>query len=307
LVALSLWPIGLDGLDASDANPTSSYAEASQRFDAWAEPESDLNVFEPCRSGLYGTGERTAVSVVFFHGLTNCPRQFQELAETLQENGVNVVVLRAPEHGIASDDSASIGDVGYANSFTADDMREWADTSVDIGEGLGEQVRVLGLSMGGVAAAWVAQHREVDRVVAVSPALTLHGVPDFVQYAFPNLFTRIPHFSVEAAPTLDHAYPGTTPAGAAEMYRMAREVLRSADDRPPKTTDLVVITNAADDQIDNNDVDELVARWLAHGADVATSRFPADAALPHDVVDSGQKTGNTALTWPVFLEALQAP
>ena len=58
-------------------------------------------------------------------------------------------------------------DVGIAES-----------AAVDIAAGLGDEVRVLGLSMDGVVAAWTAQERsDVDRVVAISPALTIPFVP----------------------------------------------------------------------------------------------------------------------------------
>ncbi len=305
ITALALWPVSLDDLHEARERPASTYTEAEARFEEWASDETALNVFEPCRSALYGTGDRTDVAVVLLHGLTNCPRQFQEMAETLQSEGMNVVVLRAPEHGIATPDGQRIGDVHFVDDFTAEEMRDWSNASVDVASGLGRDVRVLGLSMGGATAAWTAQHREVDRVVAVAPALTLHGMPGVVDYAFPNFFTRIPHFQVRTDPTLDHAYAGEAPAGAAEMLRLSREVLHSAQSDPPLTREIVVVTNEADTQVDNGEIDGLVEDWRAHGADVTTESFPASLDLPHDVVDEQQATAQTDITYPVLLEALR--
>ncbi|NHA68382.1 alpha/beta hydrolase [Phycicoccus flavus] len=305
LVAIASWPVPLEDLHAADARPASSYEEAQERFEEWAQDETALGVFEPCRSALYDTGARTEVAVVLFHGLTNCPRQFREMAETLRDEGMNVVVLRAPEHGRATPDGQRIGDVSFAGAFTAEEMRDWSDASVDIAAGLGEEVRVLGLSMGGATAAWTAQHREVGRAVLVAPALTLHRMPGIVDWWFPNLFSRLPHFVVHTDPTLDHSYAGESPAGAAEMFRLGREVIEDSQVEAPRTTEVVVVTNDADTQVDNGETARLAQRWQERGATVRTETFPADLDLPHDVVDVGQRTGQVDVTYPVLLDALR--
>ncbi len=305
VVVLSVWPADLDGLSSSDAEPASSYDEAMQKFDAWAADEEDLNVLELCRSAVYGPGTATEVSVVLLHGLTNCPEQYLELAQEIADQGVNVVVLRAPLHGIADESGTAIGDVSEAADLDADDLMRWADASVDIAEGLGDEVRVLGLSMGGATAAWIAQNREVDRVVAVAPALTLHGMPSVVDTAVLNLAPRLPHLTVPGSATLDHAYAGETIHGAAEMYRMSAAVRRDASDEPPKTRRITVIVNPVDNQVDNADIEELAESWESQGAAVERISLDFGVELPHDVVDPGQPTGRTDLTWPVFVRSLQ--
>lgn len=305
IVALAVWPADLDGLDSSDGAPASSYDEAMQKFNDWAADEEDLNVLELCRSAVYGPGTATEVSVVLLHGLTNCPEQYLELAQEIADQGVNVVVLRAPLHGIADESGTAIGDVSEAADLDADDLTRWADASVDIAEGLGDEVRVLGLSMGGATAAWIAQNREVERVVAVAPALTLHGMPSVVDTAVLNLAPRLPHLTVPGPATLDHAYAGETIHGAAEMYRLAAAVRRDASVEPPQTRDITVIVNPADDQVDNEDIDNLAESWRTQGAKVERVTLDFGVDLPHDVVDPGQPTGRTDLTWPVFLQSLE--
>ena len=60
-----------------------------------------------------------------------------------------------------------------------------------------DEVRVLGLSMGGVIAAWTAQHRsDVDRVVAVAPAINIPGVPAVLTHLFRNVFGKLPNISL---------------------------------------------------------------------------------------------------------------
>ncbi|MGB7820217.1 MAG: hypothetical protein WBL35_15975 [Ornithinibacter sp.] len=94
-------------------------------------------------------------------------------------------------------------------------------------------------------------------------------------------------------PTLDHSYAGEAPAGADEMLRLGREVLHSAQETAPQTQEIVVITNEADTQVDNGDIEGLVADWRSNGADVTMTSFPADLDLPHDVVDRQPATGQT--------------
>jgi hypothetical protein len=56
----------------------------------------------------------------------------------------------------------------------AEELRDCADTSVDIMCGLGREVYVAGLSAGGTLTAWIAQNRgEVTRTILIAPALGL--------------------------------------------------------------------------------------------------------------------------------------
>ncbi len=303
-VALAVIPADMSGLSTSRPSPATSYAEAMDRFEEISRDEDDRNVYEPCRSALYGEPREAAVSVVLLHGLTNCPRQFQGMAEQLAASGMNVVVLRAPLHGIATPDGRSIGGPSNAKDLSAEDLTRWADSSVDIAEGLGREVRVLGMSMGGATAAWVAQNRAVDRVVMVSPALALHGLPGFLDRAVRNLGSRLPHVSAPGPATVPHEYPGTTVSGAAQMLVLGGAVRRDAAREPPQTQDLVVVVNPDDAQIDNNDVLDLAADWREHGADVRVITLGVGVALPHEVVDAEHPEGRTDLTWPILIQAL---
>jgi alpha-beta hydrolase superfamily lysophospholipase len=61
------------------------------------------------------------------HGLTNCPRQYQEMAEALHQQGANVVVLRAPGHGRATADGSEIAGAGAPHSLTVHQLADYAD------------------------------------------------------------------------------------------------------------------------------------------------------------------------------------
>ena len=101
LLIVSLIPVGTSGLGAHP-HPTTTYDQAVAAFDAYAADETKDGVVADCHSGLYTHGQRTENVIVLFHGLTNCPEQMKVLAQQLEAQGANVVVLRAPGHGLAS-------------------------------------------------------------------------------------------------------------------------------------------------------------------------------------------------------------
>ena len=100
------------------------------------------------------------------HGITNCPRQFIQLASLFFERGYNVLIPRIPWNGFADRSGVAM------ERLTARELRAFGDEIVDIARGLGERVTVLGLSGGGVVAAWIAQCRaDVDKVVVIAPCI----------------------------------------------------------------------------------------------------------------------------------------
>lgn len=138
--------------------------------------------------------------MVLYHGLTNCPKQFVDLGTQLFDAGADVVMLRAPDHGIANDEGTGIGGVANVSDLTAESLRDYADESVDTARGLGDEGRALGPSMGGVVAAWTAQERgDVDRVVTIAPAMTIPGVPASLTRVFRNIFDKLPNVSLPSA------------------------------------------------------------------------------------------------------------
>jgi alpha-beta hydrolase superfamily lysophospholipase len=292
-VVLALIPVGADGL-AARPDPASSYEAATDRFDAVSAQEADVR--PECRSRLYTDGAASAKVVVLFHGLTNCPRQMVELAEQLHADGATVLVLRAPDHGLE-------GDVGRMGGIDAEDFRDYADDAVDLAAGLGDEVTVLGLSLGGMLAAWTAEERpEVDRVVVIAPALAVGGVPDLVADGFTNLFSRLPNLKLPSGGTeLPHAYPpaiATHPT--AQMFRLGEHVVDAADADAP-TASVAVVLNDNDRTVSNGRAEELVERWEASGTPVTVVRLPKGLGLPHDVVDVAQPEGRTEVVYPVLV------
>src|SRR5688500_9969780 len=84
---LPLSPRGL----GSHPRPVRNYAEAVDSIAAFTRADGPA-IAPECRSTLYTHGRRTRHAVLVFHGLTNCPVQFDSLAQAAYGRGANVFV-----------------------------------------------------------------------------------------------------------------------------------------------------------------------------------------------------------------------
>lgn len=113
-------------------------------------------------------GEQTPLSVVYLHGFSACRQEAAPLADIVaKELGANLFYTRFTGHGRSSEAMAD----GSVNSWLND-----AWEAVEIGQRIGEQVVVIGLSTGGTSALWLATERIAEQVCAfilVSPNLSL--------------------------------------------------------------------------------------------------------------------------------------
>ena len=295
VVVLALVPVGTGGLDANPSPRVTEAAAASKlRYHRAAE-----GAVEPaCRSRLLLPPRPTGRVVVLFHDLGSCPAQMTPLGRLLASEGVSVVAMRAPNHGLAGRDAGALG------SLDAKELRDYADDSIDVAAGLGDDVTVLGIGLGGTLAAWAAGQRdEVDRAVVVAPALELGGVPGFVATAFTNVFARLPNVTLPAdGARVPHAYPPKLAShAAAELFRLGKKALDDAEQSVPRARSLAVVENERDDSIANARADELVDAWQEHGRRVTVVRLPRSLGLDHDTVDPRQPTQRTDIVLPILV------
>ncbi|RYX79238.1 alpha/beta fold hydrolase [bacterium] len=155
------WPTTSKQLQTS-TSASSTYDQAVKLVEALVASQKAASVTSGCTSQLMTHSEKTAKTVVLFHGITACPDQFKAFGQQLFNAGYNVYIPLAPYHGTsdpqAHKDVRSIDLVNYANQ------------SVTIATGLGSEVGVIGLSGGAVVATWAAEYRpEVTRLLALSP------------------------------------------------------------------------------------------------------------------------------------------
>ncbi|MBI1797605.1 MAG: alpha/beta fold hydrolase [Candidatus Eisenbacteria bacterium] len=307
VIGIVVWlsiPLSRSGLTA-DPRPVADYAEALRRIDG-LRAEDGAAIAPECRTRLFTHGARAARVVVMFHGLTNCPAQFDSLGRIAFARGANVLIPRLPRHGWADrmTDQLARSDAG--------ELRTFADRAIDLAHGLGDSVTVVGLSVGGTLAAWAAEQRpDVDRAVLIAPMLGVARAPGAwtpivsrLAGALPNLFVWWDDARRRALLGPKHVYPRFATRVVAATLRLGWMVVEDAARRPPACRTIAVVTVGGDPAVDNGLCDRAIDGWRRSGRAVETYRFPARLDLSHDIVDPEQVKGNPALTYPVLVRLI---
>lgn len=241
---------------------------------------------------------RAARSVVLFHGFTNSPRQFEQLADSLYKSGDNVFVPRLPHHAERGHD---VRELKY---LTASELCRTTDEAVDIATGLGDTVVVLGLSVGGNMAAWAGEHRrEVRRVVAIAPPLEVTHVPSMLERSLVNIGSHVPNLSRQATPDTERPDrdPGFTTHGLAQVLRLGMAVRHDADAAVSTSPELFFLVNANDHTVKTAPVLDVARIWNNRGAPVTVYEIPASLGLPHNVLDPIGREVTPATVLPVLI------
>jgi alpha-beta hydrolase superfamily lysophospholipase len=291
----------------SHPRPAADYAEALRRV-ATLEAADGPEIAPECRTRLMTHGRRTARAVLMLHGLTNCPEQFRTLGERFFARGANVLIPRLPEHGLSDRMTTALA------RLDARTLCAFTDRTLDIARGLGDSVIVVGLSVGGVMAAWAAQERpDVERAVPIAPLLgfarargLLTPAVTQLSLALPNAFVWWDDRAKENLAGPRHVYPRFATRATAEAMLLGAAVEAQARRTAPAARSIVMITVGGDVGADNGAIARLVREWRAHGARVTAYEFPRRLHLNHDIIDPEQVGGNPALVYPV-LERLIVP
>ncbi|MEO6913370.1 MAG: alpha/beta fold hydrolase, partial [Candidatus Baltobacteraceae bacterium] len=196
---------------------TEYYSETAQRIDRFLERDHEM-VGSAGKTIVFLHGRRTARSVVLLHGLSASPTQFIELGRALHARGYNVLAPRLPRHGYNDRLTDALG------RLTAVELRQVTRESIAIARGLGDHVSVVGFSLGGLMAAWAAQHHDVDSAVCIAPFLGLAWVPSVLAWPAALLMLRLPnrfhwwHPIKKANLMPAHGYPRYATHSVAQAY-----------------------------------------------------------------------------------------
>ncbi len=289
-------------------HPLATFAAAQQRV-------AILNALETgaCLSPGGGTrllhhGARTERAIVLLHGFTSGPQQFDQLAQQLHARGHNVLVARMPGHGLRDRSAQPLA------TLTASGLVAAANEAVDIASGLGERVSVVGFSMGGVLAGWLAHYRaDVHEVAIISAPYHMNAIDTRLLGLLPPLLRFLPNRfqwwdperrDQRAGP--QHAYPRFPLHALASVVHLSNAVLAHADRRAPLVERLLVISNPTDEAVDSSGLATLTARWRRHDAAVREFTFDETWALRHDLIDPAHPAQQVERVYAV-LESLLFP
>ncbi len=288
----------------SSHHPAQTYDEAVTRVESlWNRPIVSP-LFPASRTIFMTHGERTQRGIIFFHGYTNSPHQFRMLGERFHARGFNVLIPRMPHHGLADRLTEDL------RHLTTAQLVETADIAIDAAAGFADEITVMGLSMGGVLTAWVAQNRsEVDQAVIISPAFGADAIPNWLIPLFSRLLQRLPNQFIwwgekniveEIQP---HTYPRMASRGLAAFWRLGLTVQKQARSKKPVANKIILVLNQSDKAIDYQMAVAIEKRWLKKQANVRRFEFLLDDELEHDIIDPENPFANSSLVNPI-LESL---
>jgi len=287
--------------------PVSDYEEAVEELNRLgAQEEGEINPL--CRPVILTHGRKTEKAVLWFHGYTNCPRQFETLARACFDQGWNTWIPRAPFHGLKDR-------MSEATSFvTAEGLARFADRAVDIARGLGKRVVVGGISAGGSIAAWLGQQRtDIDLALPIAPFLS--PVPG------PLLLSRLLALTTRLLPdrliwwdpvrkeSLEgpaHVYFRYSTKGVGEILTLGLAFVDMARKAAPAARRFRFVLNENDETLNNAPAERLLALWRRRGAThVEQTRFSKRLGLRHDLIEPQQPDQKVDLVYPVIIDLIR--
>lgn len=296
-------PWGVNNLTVQ-STPVQSYEQAVQRIELLRAEEDHL---KPVAQTIFLThNQKVERAVVFIHGYTNCPNQFRVLGEHMYQLGYNVLITPLPYHGLPdrmTDEHAKL---------TAEQMVEYTSRALDIAQGLGERVTMVGLSAGGNMAAWAAQNRsDLNRAVVISPVFGYQQIPISLTPILANLFLVLPNHFRWWIPELgekggtENSYPRFSTRATANILRLGYAVQKQARKERIAANSVVMVTNGNDNSVHSVPIRNLVDNWRKMGGKVITYEYPAELGLGHDFIDPEQPYAKTDQAYPKLIELIK--
>ena len=291
----------------SKAAPSLNYQESVRRVNDLCKLDGE-DVSPDGRTIFLARGEKTSKTIVFYHGNTNSPRQFEALGKIFYAKGYNVLIPRVPHHGLKDRMTNDLA------RLTISEMIQLCDKSVDIARGLGQHVTVVGFSMGANMAGWVAQNRsDVDKAVIIAPFWGWKGLPTYFFKPFITFLSVMPNRFVwwdkkvkTALTGPTSSYYGFSTRGVGQIMGLGWTVMKQARKVAPKARAIVVITSGLDDAVDENNLDKVINDWRRH-SHVKIIRYKFDKVLCafHDMIDPQQPYQKTAVVYPKLIELIE--
>lgn len=260
------------------------------------------------RSVVLDHGVRTPRVIVLLHGLTASPRTWREFARVRYARGENVLIARLPRHGYRDRMTESLA------QLTRDELAEHAARILDAAHVLGEQVVLVGHSLGGALALHLA-HRDarVFRAIAIAPFLGIARLPHDWNAFARRLIERFPNRFVFWDPvdrgrsSPKHGYPRYATRALAAGLALADALRDDAQSGPPGAAHVEIVRNAGETSVSNRTIDDLLARWRAAGGAAVRVHRLIGLGASHDVVEPERQRAPALRFLPRLHALLDAP
>jgi dienelactone hydrolase len=239
---------------------------------------------------------------LLLHGLTASPRQFESFGRILFERGANVFIPRLPRHGLADRLTTVLEDL------TADELSGFAAESAAYAATLGNGLRVVGFSVGGLLAAWIGQHVAVERTTSIAPFLGVAWVPHALGRRMAHLALRVPNQFWWWDPIRrerqlpEHGYPRYATHAVAHAVHMAHDLLDDAEKTAPSARHVQVVLNANESTVNNPAARRLAAAWSKHRRGEVVLHRLEGLPTSHDIIEPLRSPGIVEKVYPALID-----
>lgn len=280
----------------------------SQAIAAALDAGEDALLDTEMRSTVLQHGARSARVVVLLHGLTASPRAWRAFADARFARGENVLVPRLPRHGHQDRMTDALA------GLHADELREAGRRILDAAAALGDEIVLVGFSLGGALALHLAHDdARVARAIAVAPFLGLLALPHDWHTFARKLLERTPNRFLYWNP-IDkgrnlpgHGYPRYTTRALAAGLALADALRAGARSGPPRARHVEIVRNAGEVSVNNRAIDDLVERWRAIGGERVRVHRLVGLGPSHDVIEPERKRAPALRFLPHLHALLDAP
>ncbi len=243
-------------------------------------------------------------AVVLLHGLSNCPRQYQRLADELHARGHAVIAPRFPHHGYRDRMTDALAELRAA------EMEATALRAVALAAACGERVAVAGISIGASLAGWLAARVALDLAVAVAPFSGIRELPGSlndklggVLRAAPNAFSWWDPRAKGKQPP-EHGYPRFATRAIGESLALSTDI-----DAPPlapaHARRVALVLNGHDPIVNNAHATRRFRTLRARGVEVDEIVWD-DVPHIHDLIEPEIPQARTDLIYPRLIELLES-
>ena len=263
-------------------------------------------ISEKGRTKLLLHGEVRPVATVLYHGIAASPEQFVRFAHELHARGHNVIVPRLPRHGHKNRLTAALA------QLQADDLRAFASESIELAQGLGDQVVVAGFSLGGLLTTWVAQRYPVARAVAIAPFFGMSWMPNRLVVPFTDLLLKLPNIfgwwdpiAREKQPP-EHGYPRYASHAVGQALLLGREVFAHASDGIA-ARELILVINAKETAVNNRAVRRLAGLLRPAPGGHVEQVLLTGTPFSHDIIEPLRRPEVADRVFPELLDLIDRP
>lgn len=287
----------------SRSHPACSYDEAIKRIRKIKHQQEKKLINYHNRTTLFSWGKSVEWSIVFFHGYTNCSRQFSELGKQFHDQGCNVFIPCMPYHGFPdtlTKDHAKL---------TAAQLTQYADDMIDIARGLGKKVVVIGLSAGGTLSGWIALSRkDVYRCILIAPVFGYYGIPKALTKPLMYFFRIMPNFFIwsnrgkkSKVKNSHYIYPRYSSKVLGELLKIGFAIKHILQTTQVSSLPVTLITNSNDVVVSNELIYRVLYLWRKKNPwGVNFYEFSHTYNLDHDLIDPEHENQKIDVVYPII-------